>query len=285
VSAARSAHRALILAGALGLSACPRAAPPEAGPDAGPDAPTPDEAAVCADELAWFDTEIRAPILELKCAGCHQLEGPARHTRLRLEADREASFRSVRRVARDRLGGVSVLLLRPTLEHPEGHTGGRLVEPGSGEHAALERLVAMLDTDACDPPRVEPAPSCEAIRPGPRRLRRLTGAEYDQSVRDLLGLPSDHGARFVADPVVHGFDNHADALAVSPLLADQLREAAESLSAAASSAAPWTRASSTATAPSSPATDCAGRSSPCCSRRTSSTAASSAATSRVGSTR
>lgn len=83
------------------------------------------------------------------------------------------------------------------------------------------------------PPGPAPGETCEAPVPGRRLLRRLSRSEYDRTVTALLGFPSDHGARFAADTVVAGYDNDAGALVVSPLLADQLRIAAEELSAAA----------------------------------------------------
>jgi hypothetical protein len=96
------------------------------------------------------------------------------------------------------------------------------------------------------------------VRPGARVLRRLTASEYDRTVRDLLGTAAQHGARFVADPVVDGFDNDAASLVVSPLLGEQLRVAAEAL--AAEAAAPAAMARIVPCAPASP-TDAA------CARR------------------
>ncbi len=92
-----------------------------------------------------------------------------------------------------------------------------------------------MQTAACDDPEALPggdggAPArCATVTPGPRVLRRLTPTEYDRTVRDLTGVDSHHGASFVADPVVDGFDNDAASLVVSPLLAEQLRVAAESI--------------------------------------------------------
>lgn len=72
-----------------------------------------------------------------------------------------------------------------------------------------------------------PDETCESPAPGPRLLRRLTHAEYDRSVTDLLGQPSTRGQGFAADDVVGGLMNNAGALDVSSLLADQVRAAAE----------------------------------------------------------
>jgi len=106
-------------------------------------------------------------------------------------------------------------------------------------------MVALLfagctgNIEGTPPPIVEPSPTpspspslppvdCATdAQPGSRLLRRLTGAEYDRAVQDTLHIESVHGERFPADTVVDGFDNHARALTVSPLLADQLLAAAE----------------------------------------------------------
>ncbi|HMI93452.1 MAG TPA: DUF1592 domain-containing protein, partial [Polyangiales bacterium] len=53
--------------------------------------------------------------------------------------------------------------------------------------------------------------------------------QYDNTVRDLLGVEGTWGTGFPADTVVSGFRNNADAMLVSPLLADKLREAAEDI--------------------------------------------------------
>lgn len=70
---------------------------------------------------------------------------------------------------------------------------------------------------------------CDASPVGLRRLWRLTARQYDNTIRDLLGLTGSWGSTFPADTVVDGFANNADALTVSPLLADKLREAAEDI--------------------------------------------------------
>lgn len=72
----------------------------------------------------------------------------------------------------------------------------------------------------------EPA-DCSLQTPAPRRLWRLTATQYDNTLKDLLGIDSSYGAGFPADDVGVGFGNAADALLMSPLLADKLQSAAE----------------------------------------------------------
>jgi hypothetical protein len=79
----------------------------------------------------------------------------------------------------------------------------------------------------------DPAFECKVGEPGPRLTRRLSRVEYDNTVRVAFGVESSFGAAMSADVVVDGYDNNASALSVSPLLADQLRTAADSIAAAA----------------------------------------------------
>ena len=60
-----------------------------------------------------------------------------------------------------------------------------------------------------------------AAHPNPGRppaLHRLNRTEYANAIRDLLGMEIDGAAMLPADEQVHGFDNIADALTVTPAL-------------------------------------------------------------------
>ena len=72
-----------------------------------------------------------------------------------------------------------------------------------------------------------------SLDPGPAFVRRVTHLEYDNTVRDLLGMPTTIGNQFPSEEVRLGFDNNAAALSVSPDLAAQYLDAAETLAAAA----------------------------------------------------
>ncbi len=74
------------------------------------------------------------------------------------------------------------------------------------------------------------ASSPAAARPG---VRRLTRSEYDSTVRELLGPTAPAIARtFVADSLIHGFDNNDDS-PIGATVALQYSAAAESLAAGA----------------------------------------------------
>ncbi len=65
--------------------------------------------------------------------------------------------------------------------------------------------------------------------PGRVTFRRLNRAEYNNTVRDLLGLDAKPAADFPPDDVGDGFDNIADVLSLSPLLMEKYLLAADAV--------------------------------------------------------
>jgi hypothetical protein len=63
--------------------------------------------------------------------------------------------------------------------------------------------------------------------PGRRTLRRLNRAEYNNTIRDLLGIDFRPADDFPSDDVGHGFDNIADVLTLSPVLMERYLDAAD----------------------------------------------------------
>ena len=74
-----------------------------------------------------------------------------------------------------------------------------------------------------------------ALPPDPGRVtaRRLNRTEYDNTVRDLLGVNLRPGDSFPQDDAGYGFDNIGDVLSVSPVLLEKYLKAAEKVSRAA----------------------------------------------------
>ncbi len=70
-------------------------------------------------------------------------------------------------------------------------------------------------------------PQCNGPQPGRSPLRRLTRAEYNNTVRDLLGDATAPANAMAADAVELSFDNNADVQTVSPLLLNQYLTVAE----------------------------------------------------------
>ena len=66
-------------------------------------------------------------------------------------------------------------------------------------------------------------------RPGKVTARRLNRAEYNNSVRDLLGIDFEPAEDFPSDEVGAGFDNNGDVLSLSTLLMEKYLDAAEGI--------------------------------------------------------
>ncbi|OYW77924.1 MAG: hypothetical protein B7Z37_01780 [Verrucomicrobia bacterium 12-59-8] len=68
----------------------------------------------------------------------------------------------------------------------------------------------------------------QATRPGPARTRRINREEYNNTLRDLLGIAKRPGDKFPADGAGgEGFANNADTLSLSPLLVEKYLGAAD----------------------------------------------------------
>ena len=67
----------------------------------------------------------------------------------------------------------------------------------------------------------------ELRRPGRVTLRRLNRAEYNNTIRDLMGVDFSAAADFPLDEVGYGFDNIGDVLSLSPILMEKYLAAAE----------------------------------------------------------
>ena len=69
--------------------------------------------------------------------------------------------------------------------------------------------------------------------PGRVTIRRLNRAEYDNTIRDLLGVDFHPAKDFPSDEVGYGFDNIGDVLSLPPLLFEKYIEAAEEVASRA----------------------------------------------------
>lgn len=65
--------------------------------------------------------------------------------------------------------------------------------------------------------------------PAPTALTRLTHAQYDNAIRDLLALDERPSRSFTPDPSFAGFDNNAEGMVVADRLGRDYRRAAEDL--------------------------------------------------------
>ena len=65
--------------------------------------------------------------------------------------------------------------------------------------------------------------------PGRVTLRRLNRTEYNNTIRDLVGVNFEPGADFPADDTGYGFDNIGDVLSLPPVLFERYLAAAEKI--------------------------------------------------------
>ncbi|MGE3315670.1 MAG: DUF1592 domain-containing protein [Planctomycetaceae bacterium] len=77
--------------------------------------------------------------------------------------------------------------------------------------------------------------------PGRVTTRRLNRTEYNNTIRDLVGVDFKPAADFPTDDVGYGFDNIGDVLTLSPLLMEKYMDAAEKIAAKALSSVDLTR--------------------------------------------
>jgi Protein of unknown function (DUF1592)/Protein of unknown function (DUF1588)/Protein of unknown function (DUF1587)/Protein of unknown function (DUF1585)/Protein of unknown function (DUF1595)/Planctomycete cytochrome C len=71
----------------------------------------------------------------------------------------------------------------------------------------------------------------DPLNPDPGRvtIRRLNRVEYQNTIRDLIGVDFDAAGEFPPDDTGHGFDNIGDVLTLSPMLLEKYMVAAEKI--------------------------------------------------------
>ena len=221
----------------------------------------------CEEDYHFFADEVWPSVFEARCVGCHQSGSLAEDSRMVFTPNPTATqhlenFNAAWVMALYLEEYESLLLRKPSGRSVEPHGGGTLLSTSSREYALLQQWVQRAHdavpcgdddnpptqsdpTDTIDPTEqteygdptedndtgseVEPLPTLSELAPGRRLLRRLSHAEYDASLRAILGESTDAAANLAADNVVNGYTNNADALTVSPLLAAQYAELAEEL--------------------------------------------------------
>jgi len=165
------------------------------------------------------------------CAGCHNDNGVASPTRLhfpegdpssaRLDAFGNSLFILVDREAPEK----SLLFNKPTNRVP--HAGGERIARGSEGEKILKAWVDYLASTPIE--KLQSIRSTESlVQVGPI-LRRLTNAQYNNTIRDLLGDESRLADQFPPEDFVNGFRNQYQSQNTSPLLSEAYSAAAEKL--------------------------------------------------------
>ena len=193
------------------------------------------EAQAAAPDPAFFQSQVFPVFEAAKCSGCHTASGVASATRLHFP-DKDATPAQIQAFGLslstlvDRADvSKSPLVAKPTNVIP--HTGGLRIKPGSPEEQIVAKWVASL-ASASDATLAASMKSLVASEGegGPKQLvRRLTHAQYDNTVRDLLGDYSKPAERFPPEDYVDGFKNQLTGQGMPPLLVETYSTAAERL--------------------------------------------------------
>jgi hypothetical protein len=120
-----------------------------------------------------------------------------------------------------------------------------------GDEKVWERVLRVIEMHEM-PPSNKPQPSpeqrqmiakwidsavfgidCDRPNPGRVTIRRLNRAEYNNTIRDLLGVNFRPADDFPVDDSGHGFDNIGDVLSMPPILIEKYLAAADRIVAAA----------------------------------------------------
>jgi len=197
-------------------------------------APRP-QAQASAPDPVFFQSQVFPVFEAAKCSGCHTASGVASATRLHFP-DKDATPAQIQAFGLSLSSLVdrtdvtkSLLLAKPT--NVIRHTGGLRIKPGSSEEQILTKWVASL-ASASDASLAAAMKSLVAGEgeAGPKQLvRRLTHAQYDNTVRDLLGDYSKPAERFPPEDYVDGFKNQLTGQGMPPLLVETYSTAAERL--------------------------------------------------------
>lgn len=167
---------------------------------------------VAAGDADSFSRQVR-PFLARHCTLCHSAK--AKVANLDLEQYRSSS----RVFAHQELWEKVARKIRTGEMPPAGRP-----KPDPHEAAAvlewLNRAWARFDANV-------------RIDPGRVTARRLNRAEYNNTIRDLVGLDLRPADDFPADDTGYGFDNIADVLSLSPALMEKYLAAAVKITSAA----------------------------------------------------
>jgi Protein of unknown function (DUF1592)/Protein of unknown function (DUF1588)/Protein of unknown function (DUF1587)/Protein of unknown function (DUF1585)/Protein of unknown function (DUF1595)/Ca-dependent carbohydrate-binding module xylan-binding/Planctomycete cytochrome C len=153
-----------------------------------------------------FEKEIQ-PLLSRYCYGCHG-EKKKGDLDLRIYADAAGAVK-------DRTVFEKVLKNLQSHEMPPENKP----QPTQEER---EMIAAWVEAEVF---------KCDCTKPDPGRvtIRRLNRAEYNNTIRDLMGVSFQPADDFPADDSGYGFDNIGDVLSMPPILMEKYLSAAEKI--------------------------------------------------------
>lgn len=149
-----------------------------------------------------------APLVKQFCIGCHGGGSPTAGLSLAAYADTAAVLK-----ARDIWEKVA-----------KNVAAGHMPPAGAPQPTQAQRdlLVGWIQSMLSQA-------DCKLMDPGRVTIRRLNRAEYNNTIRDLLGIHFHPADDFPSDDVGYGFDNIGDVLSLSPLLMEKYLAAAEKI--------------------------------------------------------
>ncbi|MBI4909462.1 MAG: DUF1592 domain-containing protein [Acidobacteria bacterium] len=172
------------------------------------------------------------PVLDRAgCANCHKDTGVASPTRLHFPEEKVSTEElqgfglSLKTFVDAAAPEKSLLSNKPTQRVP--HAGGRRIQPGSPDEKLLREWAAYLAVT--DVSKLKAMRRTDRLSTSGPVLRRLTHAQYNNTVRDLLGDSSRLADQFPPEDFVNGFRNQYQSQSTSPMLAESYATAAEKL--------------------------------------------------------
>jgi hypothetical protein len=171
-----------------------------------------DDAARKADETAppTFAKDV-LPFLKAHCFHCHGTEDGKNKADLTLN-----SYTDDLSVQQDRKVWDNVLHMLRAGEMPPME---RKRPPAADIDAVIQSIEGVLANLDCS----------KAPNVGRVTVRRLNRVEYNNTIRDLVGVDFQPAADFPNDDVGYGFDNIGDVLSTTPLLFERYLAAAETI--------------------------------------------------------
>src|SRR5258708_4028486 len=153
-----------------------------------------------------------APVLQEYCYPCHGNGKKKGGLALDAYTDEGSAFKD-RQVWEKVLENLSLHVMPPENKR----------QPSQAERDLIAQWIE-LEILHCD---------CQHPDPGRVTLRRLNRAEYNNTIRDLVGVDFHPADDFPADDVGYGFDNIGDVLSLPPILIEKYLGAAERILAPA----------------------------------------------------
>ncbi len=165
-------------------------------------------APIVKQEADHFAGKIR-PFMKMYCLACHNDNKLSGGMSLEPFTDQATAMKD------RKIWGAAAEVLRAKEMPPKGKP-----QPTDAERAMfLDWIENSLTRVDCG----------QAADPGRPTIRRLNKAEYNNTIRDLVGVDFQPAEDFPSDDVGYGFDNIGDVLTLSPILLEKYLTAAEKI--------------------------------------------------------